>query len=190
MRQRVMEVFDRWHSESTGDPIRQIDTGDYDLAVARGAVYYGLARRGKGIRIRSGLGQAYYLGVAASMPAVPGMPTPIKALCVAPFGMEEGTSATVPDQEFVLTVGEPAGFDFLGSTVRHEDPVGAIVEDWESEILPITNLETTLDGEPGNAVPVTLEVNITELGTLELWCVSRSDGRRWKLEFNVREKEA
>ena len=73
--------------------------------------------------------------------------------------------------------------------MRHNDEVGAVIEDWESEILPITNLETTLDGEPGNAVPVTLEVNITEVGTLELWCVSRTDGRRWKLEFNVREQE-
>jgi molecular chaperone DnaK (HSP70) len=190
MRQRIMQVFNGWQQDQNGTAIRRIDNGDYDLAVARGAVYYGLARQGKGIRIRSGLGQTYYLGVAASMPAVPGMPTPIKALCVAPFGMEEGSSAAVPNQEFVLTVGEPAGFDFLGSTVRHKDAVGAIVEDWESEILPITNLETTLDGDTGSTVPVILEVNITEVGTLELWCVSRSDGRKWKLEFNVREKES
>lgn len=189
MRKRLMEVFSGWQPDQTAPSIRQIDTGDYDLAVARGAVYYGLARRGRGIRIRSGLGRTYYLGVAASMPAVPGMPTPIKALCVAPFGMEEGTSASVPNQEYVLTVGEPAGFDFLGSTVRHNDEVGVVIEDWESEILPITTLETTLDGDAGGMVPVTLEVNITEVGTLELWCVSRADGRRWKLEFNVREQK-
>ena len=34
---------------------------------------------------------------------------------------------------------------------------------------------------------VTLESVVSETGVLELWCVAR-DGRRWKLEFNVRER--
>ena len=36
-------------------------------------------------------------------------------------------------------------------------------------------------------VPVSFETVVTETGVLQLWCVAR-DGRRWKLEFNVREK--
>ena len=90
------------------------------------------------------------------------------------------------DQEFVLVVGESATFDFLGSSVRLNDQPGMIVEDWEAEIEEITTLETILDGEAGSAEPVYLEIKATEIGTLELWCVSRSDGRKWKLEFNVR----
>ncbi len=95
--------------------VRELPGADLDLAVAAGAAYYGLVRRGKGIRIRGGTARAYYVGVESSLPAVPGAPPPIKALCVVPFGMEEGTEADVPAQEFGLVVGEPAEFRFLGS---------------------------------------------------------------------------
>ncbi len=156
--------------------------------MARGAAYYGLARIGRGIRIRSGLNKSYYIGVAAAMPAVPGMPAPIKALCVAPFGMEEGSETEMTEREFNLVVGEPAKFDFLGSAARTNDAPGTIIEDWEGDIEPITTIETTLDGTYGNVIPVSIQIKVTEIGTLELWCVSRQDDKRWKLEFNVREK--
>ncbi|MGD8448021.1 MAG: Hsp70 family protein [Desulfobacterales bacterium] len=189
VRNRIMEVMSSWKGSEDAPPIREIPSNDFDLAVAKGAVYYGMAKRGRGIRIRYGLNKSYYVGIAASMPAVPGMPAPIKALCVAPFGMEEGTGATLENQEFALVVGEPVKFDFL-SSMRHDHELGTVVEDWEGEIQNIAEIETTLDGELGSVIPVTLEIRVTEVGILELWCVSREDGRRWKLEFNVREKEA
>ncbi|MBR9981951.1 MAG: Hsp70 family protein, partial [Desulfatitalea sp.] len=184
-RQQILSVLNRW--SPTGN-VREIEGADFDLAVARGAACYGLAKQGKGIRIRGGLGRAYYIGIAAAMPAVPGLPAPTKALCVAGFGMEEGTTAAIADREFVLRVGEPVVFDFLGSTTRLDDRVGTVVEDWEGQIQPITTLETTLEGEAGQTLPVTLELHVTEVGTLELWCVSTADDRRWKLEWNVREQ--
>jgi hypothetical protein len=165
-----------------------LEAADFDLAVARGAAYYGLARQGRGIRIRYGLNKSYYVGIAASMPAVPGMPAPIKALCVAPFGMEEGTQARLDGREFALVVGAPAKFDFLVS-MRRDDAVGTVVEDWEGEIKVIAAIEAILDGEAGQVIPVTLESRVTEVGTLELWCVAKEDQSRWKLEFNVRETE-
>ncbi len=185
LRGRILDQLRSWGSDFAR--VREIRSGNLDLAVARGAVYYGLARRGRGIRIRSGLNKSYYIGVAAAMPAVPGIPAPMKALCVAPFGMEEGTEADIRSREFVLAVGEPVRFDFLGSSLRQEDPVGEIIEDWQGDLEEITTIETTLDGEPGSHIPVTIQVRVTEIGTLELWCVSAADGRRWKLEFNVRE---
>lgn len=188
VRKRVLDTISSWTDDDSS--VREIETQDFDLTVARGAAYYGLARKGTGIRIRGGLNRTYYIGVAASLPAVPGMPIPIKALCVAPFGMEEGTQADLPDQEFVLVVGEPVKFDFLGSSVRLEDNVGTVIDDWEDDIEEITTIETTLDGETGASIPVFLEIRVTEIGTLELWCVSKADSsQRWKLEFNVREKD-
>ena len=68
------------------------------------AAYYGLVRRGKGIRIRGGVARSYYIGIESAMPAVPGMPAPLKALCVVPFGMEEGTEADIPGREFGMVV--------------------------------------------------------------------------------------
>ncbi|MGB5617118.1 MAG: Hsp70 family protein [Desulfobacterales bacterium] len=185
LQRQVTEVLASWQSNAE---LRVLESSNLDLAVATGAAYYGLARRGRGVRIRSGLNKAYYIGVAASLPAVPGMPTPLKALCVAPFGMEEGSSTELTEREFNLIVGEPAKFDFLGSSVRTDDTEGSLIEDWESDIEPITTIETTLDGTYGSVIPVSIQVKLTEIGTLELWCVSRQDGSRWKLEFNVREK--
>lgn len=190
LRQRILDLLSSWAAEADQAPPRQIQNHDLDLAVAKGAACYGLARRGKGIRIRGGLSKTYYIGVEAALPAVPGVPTPVKALCVAPFGMEEGTEAGIPDKEFGLVVGERVNFEFLGSTTRQHDPIGTVVEDWAGEIDAITTLETRLEGESGAVVPVTLQSRVTEVGTLELWCVTREAGRRYRLEFNVREKNA
>ena len=162
---------------------------DLDLAVARGAAYYGLVRRGKGVRIRGGTARSYYIGVEMAMPAIPGMSPPIKALCVAPVGMEEGTEMDIPSQEFGLVVGEPAHFRFLGSTTRRQDIPGTLVDEWEGEIEELNPVAATLDpqGVQGR-VPVHLHTKVTEVGQLELWCFSRDGKQRWKLEFNVRER--
>jgi hypothetical protein len=187
LRKRLLGVLSAWQPETHAD-LRELAAPDRDLAVARGAAYYGQARRGRGIRIRSGLAKTYYIGIAAAMPAVPGIPAPIKALCVAPFGMEEGTDLALPDREFSLLVGEHVTFDFLVSGERVDDPAGAMIETWQGDIEPITTIETTLDGAQGDSVLVTLEVKLTEIGTLEIWCVAKQDQQRWKLEFNVRER--
>lgn len=189
LRKRVLRILNDWQDSQGPGSVRELEASDFDLAVARGAVYYGLARKGHGVRIRSGLGKSYYLGIAAAMPAVPGMPAPTRALCLASFGMEEGTTLALSSQEFVLVVGEPVIFDFLGSSVRFDDTPGAVMDDWEGRIEPITTLETTLEGEHGTAIPVTLEIAVTEIGTLEVWCVASDTGKRWKLEFNVRERD-
>jgi Hsp70 protein len=191
LRQRLVSVLNHWNKESGGVPVKVLQGTDLDLAVARGAAYYGLVRRGKGVRIRGGTARSYYVGVATSLPAVPGSPPPLKALCVVPFGMEEGTEADVPEQEFGLVVGAPSDFPFLGSTVRRNDSVGTLIEDWEGQIDAMAPLTTTLEapGKEGTTVPVHLHSKVTEVGTLELWCISRDGKQRWKLEFNVREQQ-
>jgi hypothetical protein len=188
LKQRIIEVLESW--TEAGKELRVLASRSLDLAVAHGSVYFGFARRGHGIRIRSGTERSYYIGVETAMPSVPGMPTPIKALCVVAFGMEEGTEADLPGQEFGLVVGEPVSFRFLGSTNRHDDQIGDVIEDWEEKnIEELVPLETALpaeEGQEGMPVRVRLHIKVTEIGTLELWCVSEE--KHWKLEFNVREK--
>lgn len=193
LRDRLVEVLNVWLREEGFEPLEAshvLDAPDLEHAVARGAAYYGKARRGHGVRIRSGASRTYYIGIESAMPAVPGMEAPLKALCVVPFGMEEGTEATIPDREFGLVVGEPAEFRFLSSSVRKQDQVGSLLEDWGEEIQELSPLEVTLtlDGQLGAVLPVRLETRVTELGTLEVWCVSRDGAHRWKLELNIREK--
>jgi hypothetical protein len=193
LRGRMVEVLNSWLSEQGFEPLgaaNVLDAPDLEHAVARGAAYYGRARRGKGVRIRSGVSRTYYIGIESAMPAVPGIEAPMKALCVAPFGMEEGTQSTVPDREFGLVVGEPAEFRFLSSTIRKQDRVGDLLENWGGEIEELNPLEVTLtvDGQQGSVLPVRLESRVTEIGMLELWCASRDGSNRWKLELNIREK--
>jgi hypothetical protein len=187
--ERIVAVLNSWLSAEGFEPLTVLDAPDLDHAVARGAAYYGMARRGKGIRIRGGASRSYYIGIESAMPAVPGMSAPLKALCVVPFGMEEGTSATI-NREFGLIVGEPAEFRFLTSATRRADPAGALIEDWDDAIDELGPLEVTLQlpNAEDDVVPVTLESRVTEVGTLELWCVARDQSHRWKLELNVRER--
>jgi hypothetical protein len=193
LRDRVREVLNGWLRQEGFDALgaeQILEAPDLEHAVARGAAYYGKARRGRGVRIRSGASRTYYIGIESAMPAVPGIEAPLKALCVVPFGMEEGTEATIPDREFGLVVGEPAEFRFLSSSVRKQDQVGSLLEDWGADIEELSPLEVTLklDGQQGTVVPVRLEARVTELGTLEVWCVSRDGTHRWNLELNIREK--
>ncbi len=193
LRERVVEVLSAWLAQEGFEPLGReqvLDTPDLDHAVARGAAYYGRARLGRGVRIRSGAPRSYYVGIESAMPAVPGMPAPLKALCVVPFGMEEGTSAAI-DREFGLVVGEPAEFRFLSSGIRKGDAPGTLVDDWSDDIEELSPLEVTLqlEGRDDTVLPVTLESRVTEIGTLELWCVSREGAHRWKLELNIREHE-
>jgi hypothetical protein len=190
LRERLATILNHWAKANGTGPLKVLGGTDLDLAVARGAAYYGLVRRGRGVRIRGGAARSYYVGIETSQPAVPGSLPPIKALCVVPFGMEEGTEAAVPGQELGLVVGVPAEFRFLGSTIRRNDPVGAVVEEWEGQIDELSPVTTTLEapGMDGRTVPVRLHSKMTEVGTLELWCQSGDGKKRWKLEFNVRER--
>jgi molecular chaperone DnaK (HSP70) len=186
LRARIAEVLAAWAGEGGAAAPKALAGTDLDLAVAHGAAYYGLVRRGRGVRIRGGTARSYYIGIEKAAPAVPGVAPPISALCVAPFGMEEGSEAELKGQELGLVVGEPAEFRFLSSTTRRTDAVGMLVEDVGPELEELTPIVAELTGTSGAVVPVRLRSHVTEVGTLELWCVAR-DGQRWKLEFNVRE---
>ncbi|MFN0170592.1 MAG: Hsp70 family protein [Bryobacteraceae bacterium] len=189
VRDRVMSVLNAWLAEENIAPAQLLEGEDLMQAVARGAAYYGLARRGKGVRIRGGVPRTYYVGIESAMPAVPGLPNPLKALTVAQFGMEEGTEAHVPDREFGLIVGEPAEFRFFSSASRKNDQAGDMIDEVGPDIEELSPIEVTLPANEGagQMVPVSFETAVTETGVLQLWCVAR-DGRRWKLEFNVRER--
>lgn len=190
--ERVVEVVSGWLAGEGASPPRILPAPDLDLAVARGGAIYGRVRAGHGIRIRGGTARAYYVGIEAAMPAVPGVPPPVRAVCLAPMGMEEGTSAEIPGEEVGVVVGEPAHFRLFASSTRREDRPGDVVED-ERELDELPPVETTLppDGRaPGDVVPVRLRAHVTELGTLEMECAEPAGGGAWRLEWNLRQPEA
>lgn len=188
--QRIMQNLNQWLQQADVQTAKQLPGSDLDLAVARGAAYYGQVRQGQGIRIRGGTASAYYVGIESSMPAIPGMEPPMQALCVAPFGMEEGTATDPTEQQFGLVVGEPVQFRFYGSTVRRNDNHGTLLEDWpeeELETLPDIQAELPVEGrQRGEVVAVKLIARITELGTLRLEAQSLDRQHTWQVEFDVR----
>jgi len=188
VRDRILSSLNLWLPK----PVKVLDGEDLMLAVARGAAYYGLARQGKGIRIRGGVPRTYYVGIEDAMPAVPGMAAPMKAFTVVPFGMEEGTAHQYPGRKFGLYVGEPVEFRIFSSTERRGDEAGALLEPMPKDLKELPAMEITLAPTaktPVGLVAVTLESHVTATGVLELFCVAAS-GDRWKLEFSVRERKA
>ena len=192
MRTRLLDTLKGWFPETAPQPLEGIH--DLDYAVARGAAYYGWAKVKGGVRIRGGAARSYYVGIESAGLAIPGAPRPLRALCVVPFGMEEGTELDVPSDSIGLIVGQPAHFRFFSSSTRKDDSEGVRLQYWTDEELSETDsLEATLpkdDAIDDNYVPVQFHTKITELGVLELWCVSTRGSGRWKLEFSVRDDVA
>lgn len=186
---RCLQTLNHWLASDHAAPARMLSGPDFDLAVAQGAAYYGYVRKGGGVRIRGGTAQAYYIGIESSMPAIPGFTPPLQALCVAPFGMEEGSSLDLPDQEFGLVIGEPVYFRFFGSGTRRQDGIGTLLDDWiDDELQELNEIHATLESSShsqGEVVQVRLQAAVTEAGTLALSAVARN-GQRWKVEFDVR----
>jgi hypothetical protein len=188
IRARVLDLLASWNG---GQAVRELEGFEPDLAVAHGAAVYGRHRAtGKGMRIKAGTSRSYYIGLEASMPAVPGFRPPVKALCVVPQGMQEGTELLIEGRTFGLVTGQAAEFRFFSSTVRSGDMPGQILPDAERELEETSLLEVELPALPdvsaGQVVPVQIESVVTELGTLELWMKHTNSDRRWKLEFEVR----
>ncbi|HOE40739.1 MAG TPA: Hsp70 family protein [Rhodoferax sp.] len=188
--QRTLGTLNGWLAAEQAAAARMLAGADLDLAVARGAAYYGYVRRGQGVRIRGGTARAYYVAIESSMPAIPGMEPPIQALCVAPFGMEEGTEADLQSQEFGLIVGAPVHLRFFGSSTRRQDHIGTLLDFWQpDELQELGEIHATLPAEgrqPGETVQVTLRAVATETGTLALTAVATQSDEHWKVEFDVR----
>ena len=118
LRRRVLDVLSGW----AGRAVPELEASDLDLAVARGPPITDRCAAARACGFAAAFARSYYVGLETAAPAVPGVAPPIKALCVVPMGMEEGTEADVPGPEIGLIVGEPAQFRFLGSTTRRDDP--------------------------------------------------------------------
>ena len=192
VRARLQKTLASWLTADGAAAPRVLSGADLDLAVARGAACYARVREGRGIRIRGGTAQAHYVGVESAAPAVPGIEPPLTLVCVAPFGMQEGTSVDL-DTELALVVGEPVRFRFFGSSVRRHDQAGASHERYrQDEIAELPPIEVVLPPEgrgEGEVVPVKLRASVTEVGTLLIEAIpkkQRKNDERWKVELSVR----
>ncbi len=156
-----------------------------DLAVAWGAAYQGWLRHSGGKRIGGGIPRSYYIAVESGSHEA-GAPV----LCVVPRRLEEGQEVKLPKPELELALGQPVLFPLFTSTVRGKDKPGDVLTIPAHQLLQLPPLHTVLRGGKRSGtkrVPVTLSARVTEIGTLELYCVAKDGDNRWRLEFNVRD---
>ncbi len=189
---KMMTIINSWLTDSGAEYQANLLSGvDLDLAVANGACYHGYTKQGNGVRIKGGLASAYYVGIESSMPAIPGFEPPLEAICVAPFGLEEGSNVELPSHEFGLIVGQPVKFKFFGSTVRRDDIAGTHLDFWQpDELEQLPDIDVTLSAEDrrdGDVVPVMLSATVTEIGTLKLEAIATDGDDVWEIEFAVRQ---
>jgi len=189
LRERILGAIRGWAGEDApalGGLARELHNPVPDLAVARGAAYYGLARHGRGVRVRSGAARAYYVELDPPGGKVPGQVT---ALCVAPRGMDEGKALEVPGRELRLLMSRPAQFRLLSSSARG-DAVGEVVTVEEgtdlADLPPIYTALRWARPSPEGEARVRIEARITELGTLDLGLRSQTTDDRWRLQFDLR----
>jgi molecular chaperone DnaK (HSP70) len=195
LRRRVLDQIGAWQDSAP----RELASAMPEMAVAQGAAYYGLVRRGRATRIKGGTPRAFYVGVAADE----GHPLAVaaaarRAVCLAPKGLEDGSRAIL-DRDFVLVTNRPVSFKLYSSSSRQDAP-GALVLvgdgvaetlDDGSDLLELPPIVTVLRARGRGQVTVRIEVHISELGALELSCVDRDPpagtaAESWRLAFDMR----
>ena len=196
IRDRITKIIGDWLRGTNGnhqvpDPRALVwDEGEtaLELAVARGAAYFGLVRQGQGLKIRGGSPRSYYLGLGlAPEESIPD--TNRKLVCIAPRGMQDGQSLELAEREFQLVTNRPVMFPLFASSSARKDIVGTVLQLPVEELHELPPLQTVVKfgkQKTGTQVPVRIQVHRTEVGTLELSCLSKMSGSRFKLEFDLR----
>lgn len=194
LRDRLIQVLEHWFrgSDTNWSPI-VLENERLDLAVARGAAYYGMVRRGEGVRISAGLARTYYVAVErTSADAGQGKPesaSMMSALCLLPAGIEPGTQIDLSQHEFQLLISQPIEFPLYVSSTRLTDRPGELIGIDPEQIKALPPIRTVLKtgkSKEAGTVSVILNARLTEIGTLDLWCSEVGGKRSWKLLFDVR----
>ncbi|HKK91274.1 MAG TPA: Hsp70 family protein [Desulfobacteraceae bacterium] len=192
LQERIRSAIRSWFRCDNENLPKILDNPLPDLSVALGASYYGLVKHGAGVRVGSGSPRSYYLGIATSSAKKEngGKENATKAVCIVERGLDEGSAITLPDMAFEVLTNQPVSFELFSSSFRSGDRSG--------DVVAIDDSLTTMDpmhtivrfGKKGEkqSIPVTIEPEYTEMGTLALWCRSGVSSHRWKLQFQLRDQ--
>ncbi|MFW6169739.1 MAG: Hsp70 family protein, partial [Planctomycetota bacterium] len=182
LRERLVSCVASWFRRDPEDSWtpRLLDYGRLDLAVAYGAAYYGMVRRGEGVRIVANLARGYYIGVESDPPA---------AICLVPGNAKPGEDIVLEDRTFHLLISEPAEFPLWISSTRLTDKPGQLVPIDREQMTPLPPIRTVLKARSRRergSLPVRLNARLNEIGTMDLWCTAIDRDRSWRLQFDIR----
>lgn len=198
IRERIIDILASWFADTgqAGWRPTVLTNTSLELAVAHGAAYYGLVRRGQGVRIGGGSARAYYIGIGGQgkQNTKDVRPTPeaeetASVLCVVQRGMEEGEEIHLTESEFEVIANQPVSFPLYASSIRQNDQAGAVLTLPTEELSSLPAIRTVLrfGKKSGTAkIPVHVSTRFTEVGTLELWCEAQQTNHRWRLQFQLR----
>lgn len=183
LQERLLDVVSGWFSaeEPNYRPV-VLDNDRLDLAVARGASYYGMVRRGEGVRIAANLARSYYVEVETENSVR-------QAICLVPGDAEPGQNIELETLKLDLAISQPVEFQLHVSSTRLTDKPGDVVEINEEQMRALPPIRTVIRTERKNQkgrLPVTLHAHLSEIGTIELWCQAVESEHRWRLQFDVR----
>ena len=180
LRRRLLEVISSWFPGADGSwQPRVLENDRRDLAVARGAAYYGMVRRGQGVRIAAGLARTYFIGVTTAAGEEVGRDSrpsygTAMAVCLAPAGVEEGETVELPGRTFELLIRTPVEFPLYVSSTQLNAQAGDVLPVDLEQMRALPPIRTVLQAgkKSGGADRVTVELHVrrTEIGTLDLWC--------------------
>jgi len=195
---KIRSAIGKWFSCEDQSLPTLLDNSDPDLSVALGASYYGLVKQGIGVRVGSGSPRSYYIGIASDkFQGKRGSqnetcdPTCENVLCVVERGLDEGSLIQLPQMEFEVVTNQPVLFSMFSSSFRSGDKSGDILQ-VDDSLTPLPPLKTIIKfGKKGESkqIPVKVEIEYTEMGTLAMWCRSSVSSHRWKLQFQLREPQ-
>ena len=182
LRDRWLDVLSGWFHDKQHPQWSPtvLEHDRLDLAVARGAAYYGMVRRGQGVRIAASLARSYYVSVASDEPV---------AVCLVPGNAEPGQMFELSKRTFQLAVSQPVEFSLFSSSTRLADQAGDLLPIDREQMTPMPPIRTVLKTRSRNEtgeIPVHLRVHLTEVGTIELWCQQVDSERNWRLQFDIR----
>jgi molecular chaperone DnaK (HSP70) len=191
IQERIRQAVRQWFGIGNDELPKVLENQDPDLAVALGAAYYGLVKIGRGVRVGSGSARAYYLGVSKTEEAR-ACSGEKHAVCLVERGLEEGSTIELKDKKFEVLANQPVVFDIYSSSYRAGDRCGDIVKiDDSLSVLP--PIQTVVQfGKKGKKtrLPVQIEGEFTEMGTISLWCRSLVSTHRWRMQFQLRQMDA
>ena len=195
--QRLTDTLGEWR----GAPLRLLHNDNPDLAVARGAVAYALAQQGQAPKIGGGSARSYFLQLDDSKDSK----ATAQGICLLPRGSEPGREVLLSGRSFALRVGQPVRFQlFSAISNAHQAPAqaGELVSLNDDQFVRLPPIVMVLPASAKAATPdpshsgrqditVQLATSLTEVGTLEMHCVSLADpAQRWRLEFDLRHGKA
>ncbi|CAB3779986.1 Chaperone protein HscA [Paraburkholderia ultramafica] len=188
--QRLADTLGTWR----GAALNVLHNDNPDVAVARGAVAYSLARAGNAPKIGGGSPRSYFLVLDESADGKADADSVQRGICLLPRGTEEGHEILIADRTFALRLGHPVRFHLVSSSADTLYQAGELTDLASGDFVRLPPIATVVQprGErKARETTVRIATSLTEVGTLDVHCIELDDpAQRWLLEFQLRREDA